>query len=504
PAPLALLAALRAVATPDAQQLAACLSVVKPLTMPVMRLIQGAMLPGSEASALAQVLISGLLVQTPSALPTPEDQAVHEIDDAVRAQLAGTLRRSEWLRVNLAVQRFIEAETGLGFDFMAYLEDALGDHEVAPAALPFARFARTLADRFRAPGAPQAGARARQLEEAVVGRGLTVRAHRLVSTTIQRLKWSPDGRLMVLHAVGVDILASRTLAAGPRVREGPHVVEWLVHGDDRATLEPWFAQLESQAERQSGEPFSFRMTTYERKPSNEVVEARDRLERASASVTRLIAVTRRSAASGQQALPAWLRSLTSLRGPVVSTGWSPVPLDGDRVEPALPDWLRGWVGLLEQRPDSPATAAAISALIGHVHADERTEDPGRILDAAWGPGSERAELASLRRAAGESVIIDVVQGDPASAPRWLGAPSGPRQEPVDFDVHPVSGNFAVAYPNGEVWAWRPGADRQSLQVPREKAAAIRWSADGGVLGCATPDGFFGDMVSFSPSSPARK
>ncbi|HVO23235.1 MAG TPA: SAV_2336 N-terminal domain-related protein [Candidatus Margulisiibacteriota bacterium] len=148
-----LLDSFRAASTPDALELAAAFAVIRPLNLPVMRLIQAVMLPEAGSDALPQILMSGLLHRTDTdkdatALPLRDEDIAYEIDDAVRDELATHLTRSRWWQVNLAVQRFVELETGVGFDFVAFIEDRLGLEHVAPSAMPFARLAARMAERF--------------------------------------------------------------------------------------------------------------------------------------------------------------------------------------------------------------------------------------------------------------------------------------------------------------------------------------------------------------------
>ena len=83
-----LLEAFRAASTPDALELAAAFAVIRPLNLPVMRLIQVVMLPQAGTDALAQVLICGLLRRlgddTPAsgaAASTRDEDIGYEIDE---------------------------------------------------------------------------------------------------------------------------------------------------------------------------------------------------------------------------------------------------------------------------------------------------------------------------------------------------------------------------------------------------------------------------------------
>ena len=494
PSPLELLAGFRAAASADAQQLATFLSAVKPLTLPVMRLLQSVMLPQSGVAALAQILISGIVAPAaaPGSVPAGEDEVMYEMAGTVREQLTTGLLRSDWLRVSLAVQRYVAEQTGRGFDFFAYLEDRLGEERIEPAALPFAQFTRSLADRFRAPGATPgaAAARTRAVDEPIFGNGLTVRAARRFSTPTRELRWSADGWLAVLHQVGVDVFGARELALLAREREGPHLVEWLVHPDDLAVIEPLLARLESEAERQSGQPFRFEVGAFERQRLAFDAD-KERRERASASWTGLIALTQRFSRAASSRPSHWIAQVERSLGVRTIAGWTAVPLDLAWVDPAAERWTLGWSGVLANPADSQATRDAVGALVEKVRGESRAEDGGRILDVAWGSADDAApQLYSLRSAAGEALVVDAVRGAPGQTPKWLGAPRGPRTRIVDFDA--CASALAAAYPNGEVWAW--AARRQWRGVllykgERGKARAVRWAPQDRVLGWLEEGGF---------------
>ncbi|GIH25085.1 hypothetical protein Aph01nite_33950 [Acrocarpospora phusangensis] len=113
----------RASASPEAYQLAVCLSAV-PLTLPVMRLVRHAAVPASTTSALAEVLLGGLLVRT--------GQDSYEFLPGVREGLRGELRRSEEIAVRAAVSGYIEDNAGRrGQTFAGIIAAAEGE----PAAV---------------------------------------------------------------------------------------------------------------------------------------------------------------------------------------------------------------------------------------------------------------------------------------------------------------------------------------------------------------------------------
>jgi CRP-like cAMP-binding protein len=93
----------RASASPQAYQLAICLSAV-PLTLPIMRLVQHIAVPESNPSALAEVILGGLIAQT--------SVDTYEFLPGIRETLLGQLRRSETALVFAAVSDYVTQHAG--------------------------------------------------------------------------------------------------------------------------------------------------------------------------------------------------------------------------------------------------------------------------------------------------------------------------------------------------------------------------------------------------------
>lgn len=367
-APLRLLASFRAAATPDALELAAAYAVIRPLNLPVMRLIQAVMLPAAGADALAQVLMSGLLrVQTTVA--TDDEGVVYEIDDAVRDELAGHLTRSRWLQVNLAVQRFVEIETGVGFDFVAFIEDRLGLEQVALSAMPFAQLAARMADRF-VPGRVGGSGKRRYAHEPVFGPGLTVQAQAQTATPVRRLAWSPSGQsLAVLHARGVDVLAPRNLAPQRRERLAASVLLWAVRPAELELLRPLMDRVCEVAEATWNRPFV-----------NHCVSRISALADEPHALLRVLPL-----------MPSWTGvELRELATPALRALEVNALLLAQQQGAPLPAskrlLLRDWSGALQRPLGSPQTRTAIEALCAKV--TERVmfqtlDGPGAIDAMAW-------------------------------------------------------------------------------------------------------------------------
>lgn len=130
----------RATASPLAWQLAGYLSVA-PLILPVMRLVQQAMLPESRQVHLAEVFLSGLLErQTADVFSMHPDDIQYEFIPGVRDVLARTILISETLDVLATVSKFIGQRLGQPFDFLAWLVDpnVVGQFPIRDGEIPFA------------------------------------------------------------------------------------------------------------------------------------------------------------------------------------------------------------------------------------------------------------------------------------------------------------------------------------------------------------------------------
>lgn len=154
-------------ASPEAQRLASCLAAA-PLSLPVMRHVQQAMLPGSGPSHLAEVLLGGL-VTTRGVAGDPEDSRRwrYEFAPGVRDLLLSGLGRADARRVLTTVSRELNARFGRGADEFAGVVPITGAQTViSSGSMPFAEIATHLLERItgsftavseEGPPAPQAG-----------------------------------------------------------------------------------------------------------------------------------------------------------------------------------------------------------------------------------------------------------------------------------------------------------------------------------------------------------
>ncbi|MDT0450963.1 SAV_2336 N-terminal domain-related protein [Streptomyces hesseae] len=129
-----LLRAFRAGASPGALRLAVHLAAV-PLTLPVMQLVQRAMLPDTGPMELAEVLLSGLLWRLPDMDPDTGTGPWYEFADGVREMLLHSLDRGAAALVLKHCSDYVERHFGKGArNFSARAAAQLaGEELIAPA-----------------------------------------------------------------------------------------------------------------------------------------------------------------------------------------------------------------------------------------------------------------------------------------------------------------------------------------------------------------------------------
>lgn len=138
----------RALVSSETFDLAVYLSFM-PLTLPVMRLVQAAMLARPRHEQLAELLLGGIIRRRPPDDPAlPAEEAEFEFIDGVREILERAIFRTELDRVLAAVSNFIEQRTGTPFDFVALLENPAGEETLPATVQPFAHLARSALKRL--------------------------------------------------------------------------------------------------------------------------------------------------------------------------------------------------------------------------------------------------------------------------------------------------------------------------------------------------------------------
>ena len=128
----------RAAFSPTAYELARYLAAA-PLSLPVMRLVQAAMLPDSRPTHLAEIFLGGLLRRVDTN-EKDADSPRYDFHPGVRDLLVAGLSRTDTLRVLRETSRFVSTHLGSPTDFPALLADP---DKIIDLGLPFARVAYT-------------------------------------------------------------------------------------------------------------------------------------------------------------------------------------------------------------------------------------------------------------------------------------------------------------------------------------------------------------------------
>jgi glycine cleavage system H lipoate-binding protein/tetratricopeptide (TPR) repeat protein len=124
--PAILVDQFRTAASPTAFQLACYLSATW-LNLPVMRLVQRAMLPDSSTSHLAEVFLGGLLCRCdPTDGSTDPELAQYDFISGIREELNNYLLRDDLIKVLSTTTEFVADRFGQSFDFAALLADPEG------------------------------------------------------------------------------------------------------------------------------------------------------------------------------------------------------------------------------------------------------------------------------------------------------------------------------------------------------------------------------------------
>ena len=147
----------RASASPEAFKLAVYLTAA-PISLPVIRLIQRAMLGTSSRSQVAEVFLGGLLRRLDGQVADDPDAVQYEfVSEAVRQDMSRRLRRTDAVEVLRQVSDLMEVRFGHARDFRALLagRDVAGDYLIGPESRPFAlvaeRVLRGLGGQYLAP-----------------------------------------------------------------------------------------------------------------------------------------------------------------------------------------------------------------------------------------------------------------------------------------------------------------------------------------------------------------
>ncbi|MFD0206174.1 MULTISPECIES: FxSxx-COOH system tetratricopeptide repeat protein [Saccharothrix] len=143
----------RTYASVDGFQLAGLLAAT-PLSPQLMGLVQRVLLPGSDLSALAEVMLGGLMTRLPDA-DGVTDAVAYDFDAGVREELLATSRRSDTARVARVLDDYAGADNEALRNFRMALDepDRTAEPEPSPENVPYLKVQEAV---FRALSGPYA------------------------------------------------------------------------------------------------------------------------------------------------------------------------------------------------------------------------------------------------------------------------------------------------------------------------------------------------------------
>ncbi|MCP4702144.1 MAG: formylglycine-generating enzyme family protein, partial [Gammaproteobacteria bacterium] len=130
--------AFRRSASAEAMRLARYCATI-PLILPVMRLLQNALLPHTDQTHLAELFLSGLLVRCNPEETLPE-KFLYDFIPGVRERLQQSLHHEQIFQIHQSMSEVVGKQYGHGPDFLALLPDLLtaGNWKIDQELLPFA------------------------------------------------------------------------------------------------------------------------------------------------------------------------------------------------------------------------------------------------------------------------------------------------------------------------------------------------------------------------------
>ncbi|HYQ62888.1 FxSxx-COOH system tetratricopeptide repeat protein [Actinophytocola sp.] len=155
----------RTFASVPAFQLAGLLAAV-PLTLPTIKLVQRVLLPNADLSAIAEVVLGGLLRKT-SLRPDDEDAVGYEFHKGVREELLSRGRRSDTVRVARLIGDYLGPRNPIVRNFRDALADPDNTPDLEPTAeaRPYLRLQEAVFRALSGKYAPRAGRLRNQLRK---------------------------------------------------------------------------------------------------------------------------------------------------------------------------------------------------------------------------------------------------------------------------------------------------------------------------------------------------
>jgi len=138
-------------ATSQAQELARLFAAVPfPLTLPIMRVVQQTMMPGTDFSVIAEVLLGGLMTENSQGDDGDPERTKYNFKPGIRERLLDAAVIPDSVEIMRTVSRFVGEHFGQTVDFSAWLPDptAPGPIRIAEGDKPFAQIGSMILRRL--------------------------------------------------------------------------------------------------------------------------------------------------------------------------------------------------------------------------------------------------------------------------------------------------------------------------------------------------------------------
>jgi hypothetical protein len=217
----------RTFASVPAFQLAGLLAAV-PLSLPTIRLVQRVMLPNSDISTIAEVLLGGLLNRM-ATRPDDANSVAYEFHDGVRAELLSNGRRGDTVRVARLVNRQFAANSVLR-NFDSALADPVGapESQVTEESKPYLTVQEAVFRALSGSYAPRAARLRRALRSRSGQKSTSLRSSPSMITNPSRFEPAQAGlrERAEMTATEPSIIVDLSLPKGGQMVAGP------IHSDD--------------------------------------------------------------------------------------------------------------------------------------------------------------------------------------------------------------------------------------------------------------------------------
>lgn len=238
--------------SPPARRLAQYMALTAPLTFPIMRWVQAAMLPGSDSAHLAEFVLGGLLRKAEAQPDVAADDVVYTLDEEVREHLQHGMPIASAIDVLQTVGEYLEAHQHGTVDGYTGITVFPDEHDRSlPASLQaFAAVSNAFLERIGVAPRPTVPARAPATNASTAAMMVEERARTLAFPVLD-IQWSPgdESLLAILHDGGVELwdVVGQEQGKGKSVLLAPVDADGAVRGAAAPFMLYWSAGLTGDA-----------------------------------------------------------------------------------------------------------------------------------------------------------------------------------------------------------------------------------------------------------------